>query len=191
MIRLIIIFSITLAFSSASAQLIESFSGLDVEREKEFSLSEHKNNKAIVVIFFSNKCAYSDYYIARVKSLVNDFNTQKVKFVLINSNNDEFVKEESAQGMKDYAANNLPGITYVADKDKKIKSLLNATRTPEAFVLKPILDRYEIVYQGAIDDSPQSERDVSHEYLKEAIVSLLSVNKIELNKTRPVGCLIK
>jgi hypothetical protein len=68
---------------------------------------------------------------------------------------------------------------------------LKATRTPEVFVLQPVQNQFKVIYRGAIDDNPQSASDVNHAYLKNTLLNLLNNNKIELNQTRPVGCLIK
>ena len=173
MIRLVTIL-LVLAYSSGMAQTIAGFTGLDVKTDKDFSLSEYKYSKAIIVIFNSNKCAYSDYYLERIKSLITEYNGNEIRFVMVNSNNSDFVPEESKKGMKEFLAKHKLSIPYISDKDKKIKALLKATRTPEVVLLKPILDRFQIVYQGAIDDNPQSESDVNHAYLKESLLSLLS-----------------
>ncbi len=172
-------------------QTINSFSLPNTVDGSSFSLATYHADKAIVILFISGKCAYTDHYIARIKAINNEFTGKGVKLILINSNNSDFVTEESPEEMKKFAAIHNLNIPYLADKNKTIKKLLQATRTPEVFVLKPTQDQFSVVYKGAIDDNPQSASDVTHAFLSEALVNLLNNNKIKLNQTRPIGCLIK
>lgn len=175
----------------ASAQHIEHFTLTNVTTGSELSLVDYRNNRGIVIVFFSGKCAYSNYYIDRILALDKKFKHQGVPLFLINSNASEFVSEESVESMKAYTVQHGINFPYLADKDKKIKSSLKATRTPEAFLFQPTGDSFKLIYSGAIDDNPQSASDVDHEFLQEAIVNLLENSKIEMEHTRPVGCLIK
>jgi peroxiredoxin len=173
------------------SQLIEPFSLPNTTDGTMYSLSDQMHNKAVVLIFYSGKCAYGDYYLERILNLRDEFSGLKVQFLLINANSSDFVPVESIEAMKTFAARHNLDMPYLADKDKKVKNILNATRTPEVFLLKPVQGKFEVVYQGAIDDNPQSASDVSHAYLAESIRSLLKNNRIAMNQTRPVGCLIK
>lgn len=188
-IFLLIVFCQYVAFS----QSIEGFTlpNANAVNNTNFSLSTFKADKAVVLIFYSGKCAYGQHYIERIISLKDEFISKGVKFALINSNSSAFVAEESVEEMKKFAERINLNIPYLADKDKKVKKMLQATRTPEVFVLQPVQNQFRVIYKGAIDDNPQSASDVSHAYLKDALFNLLNNNKIELNQTRPVGCLIK
>lgn len=189
--RLVILILAILSHFMVFSQSIDGFSLQNAGDGENFALSSLKGEKAIVLFFFSGKCAYCDYYLDRIISLKDEFKSKNVKFVLINSNNSSYVAEESVEEMRKFLTTHNLGIPYLADKNKKVKNMLRATRTPEVFVLKPDQNQFKIIYQGAIDDNPQSASDVSHAYLKDAILNLLKNNKISLNQTRPVGCLIK
>lgn len=189
--RLAVILLIVFSQNAAFGQSIEGFTLPNVVNGTNFSLSTLKADKAIVLIFYSGKCAYGEHYFERIKSINDEFSTKGVRFVLINSNSSAYVPEESVEEMKNFANRQNLNIPYLADKDKKVKKMLKATRTPEVFVLKPEQNQFRIIYKGAIDDNPQSASDVSHAYLKETLFNLLNNSKIDLNETRPVGCLIK
>ena len=176
---------------NVSGQSIEGFSLPNAVTGENFSLSTYKGEKAIVIIFYSGKCAYTDRYYERIASIKDEFTGKGIKFLLINSNNSAFVPEESIAEMKKFVVSHNLNLPYLADKDKKVKNLLEANRTPEVFVLKPVQDQFKIMYKGAIDDNPQSASDVSHDYLKNALFNLLNNRRIEVNQTRPIGCLIK
>lgn len=172
----------------------QSIAGFELQDEvggSIYNLENSRGKKAIVIIFFSNQCAYSRHYVKRIKSLDQKFNRQGVEVVLINSNADTYAPGESPNKMRQFSAENGLSLPYLSDKDKSVKTLFGAKRTPEVFVLQPINNQFNIVYRGAIDDNPQVESDINHHYLDDAVVSLLSGNSIELKSTRPVGCLIK
>jgi peroxiredoxin len=173
------------------AQVINGFTLPNTVDATSFSLSNYRSDMAIVIIFFSSKCAYTEHYIERIKSINNEYLDKGVKLILINSNNSEFVAEESPEEMKNFAARNNLTIPYLADKEKTAKNMLRATRTPEVFILKPTQNQFSVVYKGAIDDNPQSASDVGHAYLTDALINLLNNSNVKLNQTRPIGCLIK
>jgi peroxiredoxin len=189
--RLAMLLLIVFTQYTGFGQSIEGFTLPNVVNNTNFSLSTFKADKAIVLIFYSGKCAYGEHYFERIISIKDEFSTKGVRFVLINSNSSAFVTEESVTEMKKFAERKNLNIPYLADKDKSVKNMLKATRTPEVFVLRPVQNQFKVIYRGAIDDNPQSASDVSHAYLKDTLLNLLNNNKIELNQTRPVGCLIK
>jgi glutathione peroxidase-family protein len=176
---------------SLCAQSIEGFVLPNVVDNTDFSLSDFKAERAIVITFLSGKCAFDDHYMGRVVSIRDEYSAKGVKFVLINSNSSNFVEQESIEEMKKFVSNYNLNIPYLADKEKVAKTLLKASRTPEVFVMLPDMNQFTVVYKGAIDDSPHSPSDINHNFLREALFNLLNGKKIELNQTRPVGCLIK
>lgn len=184
---LMIVFWQSLSFG----QSIEGFSLPNTVNNSDFSLSTYKTDKAVVIIFYSGKCAYIDHYFERIIAIKDEFSAKGVKFILINSNSSAYVPEESVDEMKNFAKKNNLNIPYLADKDKLVKNMLKATRTPEVFVLKPSQGQFRVVYKGAIDDNPQSPSDVSHAYLQDALFNLLNNSKIKFPQIRAVGCLIK
>ena len=184
-------FLLFFATVSGYGQSISGFKLQDELGKSTYDLDNSKDKRAIVVVFFSNQCAYAKHYVGRIKSLDQKFGRQGVEVVLINSNADTYTPEESAEKMRQFAADNGLNLPYLSDKEKSVKTLFGAKRTPEVFVLKPLNNQFNIVYRGAIDDNPQVESDVNHHYLDDAVVSLLSGKSIELKSTRTVGCLIK
>lgn len=189
--KIIVVFGLFIVYFGAFSQDIGDFTLPNVVDNTDFSLAQLSREKAIVIIFMSGKCAFSQHYITRVKAIKDEFSNKPVKFVLINANNSDYVPEESVEAMKKFINTTNLAIPYLADKNKEVKNLLKATRTPEAFILQPKQGRFNIVYQGAIDDNPQAVGDIDHEYLRDALINLLNNTIIKINKTRPVGCLIK
>jgi thioredoxin-related protein len=175
----------------AHSQAFNTITLTNVVDNKEYNLAKEIGAKPMVIVFYSNKCAYSEYYIDRIKSLNNEFSNQGVGFLFVNANNGSLVSEENPEGMIKYSVNKTLGIPYLADKDKQLKNYLKASRTPEVFLLTLEGESLKTVYKGAIDDSPQSIGDVRHQYLRDAIISLLNNTNQPVSQTRPVGCLIR
>lgn len=154
---------------------------------KEISLTNVVSGKAesvgqdAVVIFFCHTCPYATHYIERIKSLSS---TTTIPIYLVNPSND-FKQEESEARMKTYAQSVQLNVSYLSDKDQQLFKALNASKCPEAVVLKG----GKVMYRGAIDDNPQVASQVKNRYLESAI-SNATAGKSSAN-TRPVGCTVK
>lgn len=173
------------------AQVVESFSLRNVQTEKSFNLNDQIDKKLVVVLFFSNDCAFTDHYIDRVRDLNKYVVENGSILVLVNSNSDQFTPKESVANMKKFLTNNRLEIPYLADKDKAVAQSFGARRTPEAYVLTFENKVPVIKYKGAIDDNALSAGDVGHSFLKDAIGNLLANKKVTVSSTRANGCLIK
>lgn len=82
--------------------------------------------------------------------------------------------------------------TAIADTDKKLTDNLQATVTPEVFLLD---DQGHILYQGAIDNwfaaVGQQRQVITEHYLEDALDSFLSGGVVKTSKTNAVGCIIE
>jgi len=96
-----------------------------------------------------------------------------------NNEIDEFVKQYN--------------VKFEVEKDNlyHIADSLNATITPQAFLISP---SGEILYSGKIDNWPitlgQKRTVITEHYLQDAIESYLNDKTIEVKKTEAVGCFI-
>ena len=191
MMRKILILLLLSTSLAAFAQQVDDIALKDAGSGSQFNMSGLRQGNGAVIIFFGNKCAYNKYYINRINNLEKEFKSRNINFVLVNSYSSTLVAEESEVNMKNLLRANGISLPYLVDKDKILKKRLGATRSPEAFLLKFSGSEYKILYSGAIDDSPQSESDINHPYLRQAIISLLENSTPELNHVRPAGCLIR
>ena len=185
------IFILSLSTYFCEAQLIQPFSLVNVNNGQKVNLTSLAGENGTVVIFHSSKCAYSNYYLDRIKRLYNEYSTKGIALILINSNSSKLVIEESFDNMAKYSKANDLQMPYLADKESIAQKALRATRSPEAFLLTAENGGFRVVYKGAIDDSPQAIGDINHSYLSEAILSLLNKSTATVHQTRAVGCLIK
>jgi len=78
------------------------------------------------------------------------------------------------------------------DTSGELRKQLQATHTPHAFVLGPGIS---VVYDGCIDDRyPKLGRKkikAGRLYLKDAVTAALTGQKVDVRKTKPVGCLLE
>jgi thiol-disulfide isomerase/thioredoxin len=139
-----------------------------------------------VVIFWSNQCPWVDRYENRVIELVNRFQGQGMRFMLVNANDASAFPQESMDAMQE-RADAYPA-PYVRDEEAQLAQALGATRTPHAFVFD---GDQTLVYTGTIDDSPSGESGVSATYLADALSAIASGEEVPMPQTKAFGCTIK
>ncbi len=167
--------------SNPDMKRVEDFKLKDYN-EKEYSLSGFKNAKAIVLIFVSTQCPVSNAYNERMEKLYQDFKDKNVVFLGINSN-----KEETTDKIKKHAVEK--GLTFpiLKDPNNKIADKLEASFTPEVFVLSK---ERELLYHGRIDDS-RREDEVKTKDLKNSLDEILKGKEVSVKTTKAFGCTIK
>lgn len=151
---------------------------------KSFSLADAtKANKAVVVMFISTKCPYSNAYNVRLKNMADEYAKKGVLFVGINSNNSEPENE-----VKAHAKKHGWGFTVVKDPGNKVADLYDAKRTPEVFVVDAA---GKVRYHGRIDENYEDASKVTSPDLKNALDALLAGQPVAKAETKAFGCTIK
>lgn len=149
---------------------------------KPFSLSSAaKDHKAVVLMFVSTQCPYSNAYNAQMKALANAYDSRGVLFVGINSN-----KTEDAAAAVAHAKANGHTFPIVKDPNNKVADLYDARRTPEVYVIDP---EGKLRYHGRITEN--HEDAASSPDLKNALDSFLAGKPIARTETKAFGCTIK
>ena len=138
-----------------------------------------------IVCVLGAECPLARLYGPRLAQLENEFREAGVRVVGINSNS-----QDSPRDIQRYLSELELTFPIVKDTQQQLARQLNATRTPEVFLLDAT-DR--IRYRGRIDDQyePGVSRSapVRHE-LRDAIAAVLAGQPIPVEKTAAVGCLI-
>jgi hypothetical protein len=171
---------------SVKAQVVADFSLPDAATGKLVHLRDYLKYPGVVIIFVSYDCPFDKYYLDRILAIADAYK-ETFPVLLINSNSDEV---NTGELLKNYMAQRRITIPYLLDKSQIELKTFNARKTPECFVLKNTGQKFNVVYRGAIDDSPQAEADVREAYLKEAIEKALAGKPIEVFEHRPPGCSI-
>lgn len=150
---------------------------------KEHSLSDYKDSKAIVLMFISTQCPVSNAYNSRMENLYKKYKNKDVSFIGINAN-----KTEDVETIKDHAQSHGLDFIILKDEGNKIADELDASVTPEIYVLNP--GNFEILYHGRIDDS-RNENNVTSKDLENALNEILSGKEVTNKRTKAFGCTIK
>jgi peroxiredoxin len=149
---------------------------------KAFSLSsEAKGHKAVVLMFISTQCPYSNAYNGQMKDLASAYASRGVLFVGINSN-----KTEDSAAVGAHAKTNGHTFPIMKDSDNKVADLYDARRTPEVYVIDP---GGKLRYHGRITED--HENPASSPDLKNALDSYLAGKPIARTETKAFGCTIK
>ncbi len=178
-----------ISLSAQDPVILEGFTLHDTRSGKDVNLAGLKDQKAIVVIFTSSDCAFSLKYQERINQLYEVYQDQPVAFLAINSNDSTLNMGDAPKRMRVQAPYRFP---YLKDESQQVADKFDASRNPEAFVLVPLSGgKFQIVYQGQIDDNPLDASLVENHYLKDAIEAVLAGNKPKIPSTDPAGCNIK
>lgn len=185
-----LLFSLLLACATSIAwgqTIVQPFEMINVADDKMVSVRPCSGCVGVVAVFTSLKCPYDQHYQERIKNLSEKY-AGKISFFLINSSPGA---DEDESRMKAAYTNWNTTIPFLSDKSQLGLKTLNATRTPEAILLKSEGNGLKVVYQGAIDDNPQVHHDTSKNFLDDAITELVAGKPIKVPTERVIGCTIR
>lgn len=144
---------------------------------RQFTLSEaEKSHSAVVVLFLSTICPYSNYYNDLIRDLAVDYGKKGIEFVGVNSGT-----LETAEEARSHAREHGHRFDIIKDPEDRIADLLEAKRTPEAFLID---SGGTLRYHGRIASK------ISSPDLKSAIDALLEGKPIHPAETKAFGCAI-
>ena len=170
-----------IVFQAESEKKIENFILQDYNGKKH-ALSDYASSRFIVLMFISTQCPVSNAYDDRMVQLYKDYTGKGVAFIGINAN-----KQESLDEIKNHAKEHGFEFPILKDWNNSIADRLNASVTPEIFVL----DRnFKILYDGRIDDS-RRESEVKSQDLRNSLDAVLAGKEAAAKETKAFGCSIK
>ena len=152
--------------------------------DKEHSLADFKDAKAIVLVFTCNHCPVAKAYEERLVKLQKDYKKKGVQLVAVNVNN---VPEDKLDKMKVRAKEKQFNFPYLYDETQKIGRDYGADKTPHVFVIGK---ERKIVYMGAIDDNMKADK-VTSNHLADALDAILAGEAPATPVTKQFGCSIK
>lgn len=184
-LNFLIIFSFFLPFC-LRAQEISDFTLKQTDGSMVSSAS-YKSKAAWVVVFTGNHCVYSKKYEDRLIALGKEFSAKGVGFLLINSNDPNQNEEENLNNMKNRAKEKGYPFVYLQDDQQTVARMFGAQKNPEVFLLKG----NQISYKGAIDNNPLMPEKADRQYLRDALLSVLSGKNPTEVSVPANGCNIK
>ncbi len=136
-----------------------------------------KSHRAVVVLFISTICPYSNYYNDLIRDLATEFDRKGVLFLGVNSGRIETAEEAKMHALEH-------GHTFLIAKDpqSRVADLLGARRTPEVFVLD---------HDGRLRYRGRVASKISSPDLKNALDALLQGRPIKPAETKAFGCAIQ
>jgi peroxiredoxin len=142
-----------------------------------FSLADaQKDHRAIVVIFRSTLCPYSNSYNEHLKSMTAEYGRKGVLFVAIHS--DRWETDDDIRAHADKHGHTFP---VIWDADGRLAKLLNARRTPEVYLVDG---------QGKLRYHGRSAAKIGTPDLRNALDALLAGRPIDPAETKAFGCSI-
>jgi peroxiredoxin len=143
------------------------------------------NKKAVVIMTQSNGCPIVRLAVPALREIRDRYRAQDVEFLLLNptlQDTSESVSKEAAEFGFDLA--------ILLDRTQKIGESWGVDRTAEVFVIDP--KTWKLVYHGPIDDrlNYETQRPVHHQYLTDALDSVLANKPVAVASVVSPGCLI-
>jgi len=155
---------------------------------KEYSLSNFKDARLLVVVFSCNHCPYVVGSEERMIRFANDFAPRGVKMVAINSNETEQHPMDSFDLMITRAKEKKFPWVYLRDESQEVALAYGALRTPHFYVFDP---QRKLLYTGRMDDNPKNATLAKTHELRDAVEAILAGRKPPIEKTNPLGCNVK
>jgi peroxiredoxin len=151
---------------------------------KPFSLSSAaKSHKAVVLIFISTQCPYSNAYNDRMRAMASAYASKGVLFAGINSN-----KTEDAAAVLSHAKEHGHTFPIMKDPQNKVADFYDARHTPTVYVVD---SQGKVRYEGRIDENYENPAGVTSPDLRNALDSLLAGKPVAKTVTKAFGCSIK
>ncbi|MDG1899640.1 MAG: redoxin domain-containing protein [Phycisphaerales bacterium] len=148
-------------------------------------------DELVVMVFSSTDCPIANAMAPDIERANLETTEAGGRFYLVHAR-PELTAERTRRHASDYKLT----MPVIVDRDHELVEELDATITPEAFVLRMRGDgTYDIVYQGSVNNLYGSvgnrRTNVTEHHLRDAVRSAASGEKIEMAKRTPFGCYIQ
>jgi len=153
------------------------------------SLESLKGEKGTLVVFICNHCPFVLNVIDKLEELYEDYKSQGIEFIAINSNDVDRYPADSPELMVDFVDEKGLKFPYLYDESQDVAKAFNAACTPDFYFFDESLS---LIYRGQMDDSrPGNQKEVTGEDLIIAFENLLAGAEQEEFQRPSLGCNIK
>jgi hypothetical protein len=181
MFRVLVASVLVLSAFSAHAARVDNFVLLD-HRGDAHELYYHQAASAVVVLAQGNGCPAVKNALADFKALRRDYESEGVKFFMLNSN----LTDDRASIHAEAEQFDIE-IPILDDETQLVGESLNLIRTGEILVLNP--QTWEVAYRGPVND--RGDTNVSRHYASEAINAVIDGQEVEVASRDAIGCAIE
>lgn len=187
-VALVFYFSLGLACGQA-LDLEKNFPLKNVDG-KMMSPADYPEAKGFIVVFTCNHCPFAKLYPPRLNQLFRQFSPLGVPLIAISSTDTVEYEDDGFLQMVQKARLENFEFPYLMDDRQELARQFGAQKTPHAYVIWKIQGKWQIKYDGAIDDNGANPGQVKKSYVKEAVESLLSDKPVKEARTASIGCQI-
>jgi len=153
------------------------------------TLQSIKSDKATVIMFICNHCPYVKHIQAELVKIAQDYQSQGVVFIAINSNDAVNYPDDAPDKMKEVAQQWSYPFPYLYDETQEVAKAYQAACTPDFFMFDAQL---KCAYRGQLDGArPKNEIPVTGKDMRAALDALLAGQPIDSEQIPSVGCNIK
>ncbi|SMP47434.1 Redoxin [Neorhodopirellula lusitana] len=153
------------------------------------SLSDFRDNKALLVIFMCNHCPYVKHVAEQLKLLTDEYMQHGVGIVAINSNDIEKYPDDNLEAMTQEKADRGYAFPYALDEDQSVAIAYGAACTPDFFLFGA---DHKLTYRGQLDGSrPKTDLPVTGADLRAALDETLAGRTPPQDQKPSIGCNIK
>lgn len=154
------------------------------------SLKNYPHAKGFIIVFTCNHCPFAKQYPERLNALSKKYKVLGIPLLAISSTDTLIYAEDTHDKMIETALKNHYNFPYLQDNTQSVGKKFGAQKTPHAFVIWKENNLWSIKYNGAIDDNGGEPNKVIHDYISEAVNSLLEGKKVAVAETKSIGCQI-
>jgi peroxiredoxin len=171
-----------LAASPAKATVdspVPNFKLADIMQDKPqtIALSDYAGKKPVILFWMSDKCSVTWRYEKRVGKLMQQLG-KKVQFLGVRCNT-----FDTPDDVKKFAEAKNFDMPLLNDSKGELTRYFNARNTPTFAVIDK---KGTLRYFGSFDDAPD-EADVTHNYLPEAVMAVLTDKTVPVKQTKSFG----
>ncbi len=155
---------------------------------KTYRLADFSDARVLVIFFTCNHCPYVTGSDEVTRRTAEQFASQGVKFVGVNSNSKNTYHEDDFPHMVHRMEEKKFPWTYLHDESQGVARAYGALRTPHFYVF----DRArKLVYTGRGVDTPRDTSKMTVNDLENALREHLGGKSVSKPLTNPIGCNVK
>jgi peroxiredoxin len=177
-------------FAVETGKPAPDFTGTDING-KTVKLSDYAG-KIVVIESYNSDCPFdaNHYKTGAMQELQKDMAAKGVVWLIVDSvNKKNFSYRTPEQARKEFADQKMTATAWIDDSSGVIGHLYDMLTTPHMFVIDKT---GALVYDGAIDDKPDTDHDpkTARNYVREAVDDLVAGKAIAVSQTKPYGCAV-
>lgn len=157
--------------------------------DKQYGLQDFSEKKWLAVIFTCNHCPYAIASRPVIIGLSKAY--PEIWFVCINSNDPNYVEEDSYENMQKLSEQMNFWFPYLVDADQSVAKAYDAQCTPDNYLFKNTWDSFELFFHWRFNDNRQDLSQVTEKNFEDNMVKLLNNEQASEVQPPSMGCSIK